>query len=76
MFYLTLKVIHIFSVISWMVVLLYLPRLFVYHQKNIDKEEVGAVFKVMETNLIRIGHVDFFVWFFYSFGSKFQNESK
>ena len=59
MFYLTLKVIHIFSVISWMVVLLYLPRLFVYHQKHIDKEEVGTVFKVMETNLIRIGHVAF-----------------
>ena len=52
MFYLTLKVIHIFSVISWMVVLLYLPRLFVYHQKHIDKEEVGTVFKVMETNMI------------------------
>ena len=38
---------------------LYLPRLFVYHQKHIDKEEVGTVFKVMETNLIRIGHVAF-----------------
>ena len=27
--------------------------------KHIDKEEVGTVFKVMETNLIRIGHVAF-----------------
>ena len=42
-----------------MVVLLYLPRLFVYHQKHIEKEEVGTVFKVMETNLIIIGHVAF-----------------
>ncbi len=32
--YLTLKAIHIIAVISWMVGLLYLPRLFVYHVEN------------------------------------------
>jgi len=32
--YLTLKAIHVIAVISWMVGLLYLPRLFVYHVEN------------------------------------------
>ena len=36
--YLTLKVIHVIAVISWMVGLLYLPRLFVYHVENNSAE--------------------------------------
>ena len=31
MYYDIIKSLHILSVISWMVALLYLPRLFVYH---------------------------------------------
>ena len=31
MYYDVIKALHILSVISWMVGLLYLPRLFVYH---------------------------------------------
>ena len=48
-----IKAFHILSVISWMVGLLYLPRLFVYH----SQVQVGSVqaetFKVMERRLLR-----------------------
>ena len=51
MYYDVIKSLHILSVISWMVALLYLPRLFVYHANA----EVGTVraetFKVMERRL-------------------------
>ena len=44
---------HILSVISWMVGLLYLPRLFVYH----SQAQVGSVqaetFKIMERRLLK-----------------------
>jgi putative membrane protein len=47
-----IKAFHIISVISWMAGLLYLPRLFVYHAEQIEKnaKEV-AVFEVMEKKL-------------------------
>ena len=52
MSYETIKALHILSVISWMVGLLYLPRLFVYH----SQVQVGSVqaetFKVMERRLL------------------------
>ena len=47
-----IKAFHILSVISWMVGLLYMPRLFVYH----SQVQVGSVqaetFKVMERRLL------------------------
>ena len=53
MYYDIIKAPHILSVISWMVGLLYLPRLFVYHADA----EIGTVraetFKVMERRLLR-----------------------
>ena len=52
MSYEIIKSLHILSVISWMVGLLYLPRLFVYH----SQAQVGSVqaetFKVMERRLL------------------------
>jgi putative membrane protein len=51
--YLTLKSIHVIAVISWMVGLLYLPRLFVYHVENNNFESV-KVFKIMEKRLMKI----------------------
>jgi putative membrane protein len=51
--YLTLKAIHIIAVISWMVGLLYLPRLFVYHVEN-NSAESSKIFKVMEKRLMKI----------------------
>ena len=53
MHYDIIKALHILSFISWMVGLLYLPRLFVYHADS----EIGTVraetFKVMERRLLR-----------------------
>jgi putative membrane protein len=51
--YLTLKAIHVIAVISWMVGLLYLPRLFVYHVENNSAESL-KIFKVMEKRLMKI----------------------
>ena len=52
MYYNIITALHILSVISWMVGLLYLPRLFVYHADS----EIGTVraetFKVMERRLL------------------------
>ena len=53
MYYDVITALHILSVIFWMVGLLYLPRLFVYHADA----EIGTVraetFKVMERRLLR-----------------------
>ena len=53
MYYNIITALHILSVISWMVGLLYLPRLFVYHADS----EIGTVraetFKVMERRLLK-----------------------
>ena len=53
MSYEVIKSFHVLSVISWMVGLLYLPRLFVYH----SQVQIGSVqaetFKVMERRLLR-----------------------
>ena len=69
MYYDIIKALHILSVISWMVGLLYLPRLFVYHAHA----EIGTVcaetFKVMERRLLKaimtpamIGSFVFGIW--------------
>jgi putative membrane protein len=49
--YLLFKSLHLIAVISWMAGLLYLPRIFVYHSENINREEVCTVFKTMERKL-------------------------
>ena len=49
--YLTLKSLHLIAVISWMAGLLYLPRIFVYHEENKDHLKVSETFKVMERKL-------------------------
>ena len=52
--YLLFKSIHLIAVISWMVGLLYLPRIFVYHSeavKNNKSENLMSAFKIMERRL-------------------------
>ena len=52
--YLLLKSIHLIAVISWMVGLLYLPRLFVYHAesiKNKKSDDLILTFQAMERRL-------------------------
>ena len=51
MIFLTIKTIHIVSVIAWMAALFYLPRLFVYHAKYNNESYINSVFKVMESKL-------------------------
>ena len=53
MYYDIIKALHILSVISWMVGLLYLPRLFVYHANAKIGTVLAETFKVMERRLLR-----------------------
>ena len=54
MIYLYLKSLHLIFLIAWMVALLYLPRLYVYHS-NISKGDSSyKIFLLMEIRLIRI----------------------
>ena len=49
--YLLFKSLHLIAVISWMVGLLYLPRIFVYHVENSEKKEATEIFETMEKRL-------------------------
>ena len=53
MSYEIIKSFHILAVICWMVGLLYLPRLFVYHSQTIIGSVQAETFKVMERRLLR-----------------------
>ena len=53
MSYEIIKSLHIISVISWMVGLLYLPRLFVYHADALTGSVHAETFKVMERRLLK-----------------------
>ena len=48
------KALHIIAVISWMVGMLYLPRLFVYHSEAPIGSDKSETFKVMERRLMRV----------------------
>ena len=48
---------HIIAVLSWMAMLFYLPRLFVYHVENSHKKEFVEVVKIQEIKIYKyIGH--------------------
>src|SRR6056300_184538 len=49
--YLLFKSLHLIAVISWMAGLLYLPKIFIYHSENMNREEICTVFKTMERKL-------------------------
>ena len=53
MTYLYLKALHIVAVICWMVGLLYLPRLFVYHSEVSRDSMAYEIFLLMEKRLIK-----------------------
>ncbi len=42
---------HILAVLSWMAVLFYMPRLFVYHQEHRDKKDFTDVVKIQEDKI-------------------------
>jgi putative membrane protein len=52
-FYLWIKAFHVIADIAWMVGLLYLPRLFVYHCDAAPGSESSERFKVMERRLLK-----------------------
>jgi len=51
-YYLLFKSLHLIVVISWMVGLLYLPRIFVYHAENNTEKNISEIFKTMEKRLM------------------------
>ncbi|MDD5406871.1 MAG: protoporphyrinogen oxidase HemJ [Sulfurovaceae bacterium] len=44
---------HVVSVLSWMAMLFYLPRLFVYHREHNDKVQFVEVVKIQEYKLYK-----------------------
>jgi len=55
MLYLTLKWVHLISLISWMAGILYLFRLFVYHrEQGVTEPKIHTLFSTMESRLYRI----------------------
>ncbi|MAK05827.1 MAG: TIGR00701 family protein [Rhodospirillaceae bacterium] len=52
MFYDIIKSFHLISIISWMVGLLYLPRLFVYHNDTKNLSDMDVTFLLMEYRLL------------------------
>ena len=53
MYYDVIKSLHLVAVISWMVGLLYLPRLFVYHNEKKYLSDTDKTFTLMEYRLLR-----------------------
>jgi len=49
-----IKVLHVLAVISWMVGMLYLPRLFVYHTRAKQEESAYGIFVEMERRLLKV----------------------
>lgn len=45
---------HIIAVLSWMTMLFYMPRLFVYHQENKDKKDFTDVVKIQERKIYKV----------------------
>jgi len=44
---------HVMSFISWMAMLFYLPRLFIYHRENADVKAFGDIVKIQEYKLFK-----------------------
>lgn len=51
MIYLSIKALHIVAFTSWMAMLFYLPRLFVYHTEHKDNADFVRVIKIQEDKL-------------------------
>lgn len=52
-YYLPILTFHVISVLSWMAMLFYLPRLYVYHQENSEKKEFLEIAKIQELKLYK-----------------------
>ena len=54
LFFSWIKAVHLVAIVSWMVGLLYLPRLFIYHCHSEIGSEKSETFKIMERRLFRV----------------------
>ncbi len=52
--YLSLKALHLISMVAWFAGLFYIFRLFVYHVQNQKNESIHGLFLTMEGKLLRI----------------------
>ncbi len=52
-YYQAILAFHVISVLSWMSMLFYLPRLYVYHQEHNTKEDFVKVVKIQEYKLYK-----------------------
>jgi len=52
-YYYPILAFHIVAVLSWMSMLFYLPRLYVYHQEHKEKEQFVEVVKIQELKLYK-----------------------
>lgn len=52
-YYLPILAFHVIAVLSWMAMLFYLPRLYVYHQEHAEKKEFLEVVKIQEYKLYK-----------------------
>ncbi|WP_277641944.1 protoporphyrinogen oxidase HemJ [Wolinella succinogenes] len=50
-YYMWIKTFHFLAFISWMAMLFYLPRLYVYHAEHIDNKDFVKVVKIQEDKL-------------------------
>ena len=53
-YYLPILAFHVIAVMSWMAMLFYLPRLFVYHQEHNEKKEFVEVVKIQESKIYKV----------------------
>ncbi len=53
-YYLWILVFHIMAVLSWMAMLFYQPRLFVYHTEHKDKKEFIEVIQIQEEKIYKV----------------------
>ena len=53
MYYDIIKSLHLVAVVSWMVGLLYLPRLYVYHNDKEYLSDIDSTFLIMEYRLLK-----------------------
>lgn len=54
-YYPYIKSLHVISIVAWMAGLFYLPRLFVHHTEQVEKDsDTDRLFQMMEYKLLRV----------------------
>jgi len=53
-YYTEILAFHVIAVMSWMAMLFYMPRLFVYHQEHKEKQDFTDVVKIQEEKIYKV----------------------